>query len=91
MQKTPQTPANYHLSPLKAQLCQIKVTVLKRPENQPLQRLTVAEVTLEKGEQITAAFSLQEERRSVQAGRGQLRAWKTEAHSYRSHSTNYSK
>lgn len=75
-------PANYHLSLLIAQLHQIKVTALKRLESQSLQRLTVAEVALERKEQITSAFSSYKERCSMQTGLNQLQAWKTEAHLY---------
>lgn len=63
----------------------------KQIRKPPLQRLTVAEVTLERREQISSAFSLNMERCRMQAGLNQLHTGKTEAHLYRCHSTNYSK
>lgn len=78
----PKKTANYHLSLHIAQLHQIKVTALKRLENQPLQRLIVAEAALERTERITSAFSLHEEGCSMQTGLNQLQAQKTEAHLY---------
>lgn len=66
-----------------AQLHHIKVTAVKRLENQLLHvLLTVAAVTLKSKEQITSAFSLYTEGCSMQTGLNQLQAWKTEAHLY---------
>lgn len=55
-----------------AQLDHIKVTALKRLENQLLHTLTVAGVTLKSEEQITSAFSLHKEGCSMQTGLNQL-------------------
>lgn len=65
-----------------AQLHHIKVTALKRLENQLLHTLTVAGVTLKSNEQITSVFSLYTEGCSLQTGLNHLQAWKTEAHLY---------
>lgn len=80
--KSQKTPANYPFftystAPSGKSHCSKQI---RKPP--PLQRLTVAEVTLERREQISSAFSLNTERCRMQAGLNQLHTGKTEAHLY---------